>query len=112
MELANERDADTNVISPSGRVDGSNSADFHESLLAALSDDDSRVILDMGGIDYISSAGLRVLLLLAQHLSGSSTPFAVCSLAASVDEVFRISGFNQIITVFGTLDEAKAQLAS
>ena len=110
MELAQERDAGTNVISPAGRVDGSNSAQFHEALVAALSDDDSRVILDMGGIDYISSAGLRVLLLLAQQLGSSSTPFAVCSLAASVDEVFRISGFNQIITVFGTLDEAKAQL--
>ena len=111
MEIAQERDAGTNVVSPAGRVDGSNSAEFHESLMAALSGDDNRVILDMGGIDYISSAGLRVLLLLAQHLGGSSTPFAVCSLAASVDEVFRISGFNQIITVFGTLDEAKAQLA-
>ena len=111
MELAQERDAGTNVISPAGRVDGSNSADFHEALAAAISDDDNRVILDMGGIDYISSAGLRVLLLVAQRLGGSSTPFAVCSLAASVDEVFRISGFNQIITVFGTLDEAKAQLA-
>ena len=111
MELAQERDAGTNVISPAGRVDGSNSAEFHEALTAALSDDDSRVILDMGGIDYISSAGLRVLLLLAQNLGGSSTPFAVCSLAPSVDEVFRISGFNQIIKVFGTLDEAKAELA-
>ncbi len=111
MELAQERDAGTNVISPSGRVDGSNSAQFHEALEAALSDDDSRVILDLGGIDYISSAGLRVLLLLAQKLGGNSTPFAVCSLAASVDEVFRISGFNQIITVYETLDEAKAQLA-
>ncbi|WP_419945493.1 STAS domain-containing protein [Candidatus Poriferisodalis sp.] len=111
MELAQERDSDTNVISPAGRVDGSNSADFHEALGAAISDDDSRVILDMGGIDYISSAGLRVLLLVAQRLGGNSTPFAVCSLAASVDEVFRISGFNQIITVYGTLDEAKAQLA-
>ncbi|MDE0135545.1 STAS domain-containing protein [Candidatus Poriferisodalis multihospitum] len=111
MELAQERDAGTNVIRPVGRVDGSNSADLHESLTAALSDEDSRVILDMGGIDYISSAGLRVLLLIAQHLGAASTPFAVCSLAASVDEVFRISGFNQIIQVFGTLDEAKAQLA-
>ena len=111
MELAQERDAGTNVIGPAGRVDGSNSAQFHEALVGALSDDDNRVILDMGGIDYISSAGLRVLLLIAQHLGSSSTPFAVCSLAASVDEVFRISGFNQIITVFGTLDEAKAQLA-
>lgn len=111
MELAQERDAGTNVISPAGRVDGSNSAEFHEALMTALSDDDQRVILDMGGTDYISSAGLRVLLLIAQHLSANSTPFAVCSLATSVDEVFRISGFNQIITVFGTLDEAKAQLA-
>lgn len=111
MELAQERDAGTNVIRPVGRVDGSNSADLHEALTAALSDDDSRVILDMGGIDYISSAGLRVLLLIAQHLGASGTPFAVCSLAATVDEVFRISGFDQIITVCGTLDEAKARLA-
>ena len=111
MDFAQERDGGTNIISPAGRVDGSNSAKFHEALVSHLADDDERVILNMGGIDYISSAGLRVLLLLAQKLGGSSTPFAVCSLAASVDEVFRISGFNQIIKVFGTADEAKAQLA-
>ncbi len=111
MELAQERDAGINVIRPAGRVDGSNSAELHGALIAALSDEDERVILDMGGIDYISSAGLRVLLLVAQQLGSKSTPFAVCSLAASVNEVFRISGFDQIIKVFGTLDEAKAQLA-
>jgi len=57
-------------------------------------------------LDYISSAGLRVLLVTAKRLGGSGGSLHICGLNETVDEVFEISGFSVILNVFGTADEA------
>ena len=58
--------------------------------------------LDLEHLSYISSAGLRVILLVAQQLQGRAVKFSVCSLPESVREVFQISGFDQIISTYAT----------
>ena len=93
----------TKVLSPSGRVDGSNSAELHEAVTSAIGDDDRSVVMDMSSVSYISSAGMRVLLIVAQNLTRRDTQFAVAGLVPSVAEVFKISGFDQIISVRDTV---------
>ena len=99
MEINTERTDGVLVINAAGRIDGSNSARFLESIQAVVSDDDEGVVLDFGGINYISSAGLRVILLLAKELRQKQTGFGVCSLSSAVKEIFTISGFDQIIAI-------------
>ena len=55
------------------------------------------MILDLQNLSYISSAGLRVILLISKQLQGKGATFGVCSLSNAISEVFQISGFDKII---------------
>ncbi len=107
MELSHDRNGDVLVVNASGRVDGSNASDLLESLQGLFDPGDQKVILDLGGLEYISSAGLRVLLMAAQGLDKQNKSFSICSLSETVGDVFRISGFDQIINVFPSVEDAK-----
>ncbi len=92
-----------------GRVDSLNSLLFKESIVSELSEDDRALVLDFSNLEYISSAGLRIILQLAQ-LYSAPKHFSLCNLAPTVQEVFEISGFTQIIKIFETLDKVKESL--
>ncbi len=111
MEISSERSGGVLVLSPQGRVDGSNSTAFLESIQATIGDDDQGVIIDFSGIGYISSAGLRVILILAKELRQRSVGFGLCSLADPVREIFAISGFDQIIKVSDTQAAARKAIS-
>ncbi len=96
------------VATVDGRVDGANAHEFQEALEAVINASDSAVILDFAQLSYISSAGLRVVLLAAKELRKQDKQFAVCSLAGAILEVFKISGFDQIIPVHSSQAEALA----
>ncbi|WP_419918280.1 STAS domain-containing protein [Candidatus Poriferisocius sp.] len=107
MELSHNRTGDVLVINASGRVDGSNASDLLESLQGLFDPADQKVILNLAGLEYISSAGLRVLLMAAQNLDKQDKSFSICALSDTVGDVFRISGFDQIIDVFQSVEDAK-----
>ncbi len=83
----------------SGRIDGSNAREFQTALEGAIEEQDALVRLDLAGLSYISSAGLRVLLLTARMLQSRNTEFGVQSLPGPVLEVFQISGFDKLIPI-------------
>ena len=99
------------VARPKNRIDGVNSRDFEEALYQAISENDCSVVLDFGKVVYISSAGLRAILLVTKSLHNKKKSLALCCLSDSIMEVFEISGFNRIIQINTTLDEAKAAVA-
>ena len=108
MELETERQGDTLIAKTDGRVDGANAREIQSALEAAIDDNTSAVILDMERLSYISSAGLRVILLTAKSLQGRNAKFAVCSLSESIQEVFEISGFDKIISIHPSQAETLA----
>ena len=110
MALEAERAGGTVVAKSYERVDGANARQFQDDLEAVIEESDRAVILDLQDLRYISSAGLRVMLLTAKGLSRQGAKFAVCSLSQPVQEVFQISGFDKIIQVHPSLDDAKAAL--
>lgn len=99
MEINSERESGALVLKTEGRVDGSTAALFQDGIKSSITPDDKRVILDLEKLDYISSAGLRIILLIAKDLKQQESKFAICSLSDSVLEIFTMSGFNQIITI-------------
>lgn len=101
-----EHEGSTLIASVEGRVDGSNARKFHTTLEESISRDDDRVVLDLEKLRYLSSAGLRVILMTAKMLQGRKAKFAVCGLSASIKEVFEISGFDKIISVYDSRSEA------
>ena len=85
-------------------------ANFSRRVEAAINETDSVVILDCEQLSYISSAGLRVVLLTARALQRQNSKFAVCSLSEQIREVFEISGFDKIIPVHATRADALGAL--
>ena len=106
MGIRAERIDGTVIARADGRIDSSNSREFHLELEAVVTDSDSSVILDFEEVAYISSAGLRVILLTAKSLQQSGVKFALCSMDESIREVFKISGFDKIIGIHTSQTEA------
>ena len=92
-----------------GTVDGNNAVEFQTTLQGAVQEGDKSMVLDLSSLSYISSAGLRVLLLIAKDLQNRGANFAICSLQGQVGELFLVSGFDQIIAIH---DSQEAALAS
>ena len=110
MEISTERKGEVLVALTEGRVDGANAHEFQNALQAVIEDSDRAVVLDLGRLTYISSAGLRVILLIARTLQRQDGSLAVCSLSGPVREVFEISGFDKIIQTHDTQAQAIAAL--
>lgn len=106
MEVSWNRDSGVLIATLTGRIDSANSMDCHEALKSGIGPDDDSLLLDMGGITFLSSAGLRVLLMLARKFTGPAKAFALCALEDHINEVITVSGFSQIIQVHGSQAEA------
>ena len=94
------------VAKTAGRVDGSNAREFQDALESLLGDDTTAMVLDLEELSYISSAGLRVILLVARRIHSKNGKFGVCALSDAIKEVFQISGFDKIIETHGAQEEA------
>ena len=112
MEISADRDGGAVIARANGRIDSSNSREFHSSLEAVIDEDDSAVVLDFEDVSYISSAGMRVILLTAKGLQSSGVKFVLCSMNESIREVFQISGFDKIIPIHGSQSEALAAVST
>ena len=112
MDIKTERDSGTLIAKPEGRIDGVNARDFEEAMKTTISADDTAVVLDLEGLSYISSAGLRVILLIAKTLRKRNAGLVLCSLSDPIREVFEISGFDKIIPVHASREQALATIGS
>jgi len=99
MDIVREKDGDVAVYRLAGRFD-SNAAATAEAELAIGADGGTiRVVMDLSGLDYISSAGLRVLLVVARKIQQAAGKLALFGLKTEVRQVFAVSGFDTIISV-------------
>ena len=89
MNVESRREGENLVLITDGRVDGTNATDFQDAMKQAIQASDTAVVLDFENLTYISSAGLRVVLLVAKDLQRQGAKFAACSLSSTVKEVFR-----------------------
>ena len=106
MEITTESENGVLIARAEGRIDGANARDFESAVLAAVRECKGAFIIDCEELSYISSAGLRAMLLIAKALAKREVPFALCSLSDPVAEIFQISGFDQIISIHRSRDEA------
>ncbi len=113
LDIGSETHGDFRVLKLNGRLDTETSADFELAAHDLTSAGERRFVVDMGGISYVSSAGLRVLLALAKEVnSGSGGALRLCSLAPSVRQVFDLSGFSKLFTIAQDLDGALGEKSS
>jgi anti-sigma B factor antagonist len=91
-----------------GRVDTLSSQAFEKGLAAALHEPGKLLILDLSDLQYISSAGLRVILSAAKILKGTGGEIRLAGTAGSVKKVFQVSGFFSMFKNFETRSDALA----
>jgi anti-sigma B factor antagonist len=103
VNVSFEKLALTTLVIPEGRLDFSSAASFEKQLnevLAGAGTAPAAVIIDCAALDYVSSAGLRAFLLAARGSQRAGISFALCALKPAVREVFDLSGFTRIITIY------------
>lgn len=111
MEIHEERNDGVLVVAPTGRVDTTTSDDLERRLLRHVEAGERRLVIDMVGIEYISSAGLRVLLLLAKKLRAAEGELVLCALGPAVRQVFELAGFLPIFRLEASREQALRRLA-
>ena len=111
LQIATRRVADAVIAMPVGRIDHRSAADFEAALSPLVADAAAAkgaLVLDLSGIEYISSVGLRVLMIAAKKMREREAALLVTALRSVVAEIFAISRFDRILTVTATLDDAMA----
>lgn len=114
MQFECQRIADVFVATPAGKIDHPN-AEWLKQALAPVLDaavlGKCALVLDFSRVDYISSMGLRVLLLAAKQLRAADARIAVAALQPAVAEIFAIARFNHVLEIFPDVRAALTQLS-
>ena len=99
IEVVEERSDGVLVLSPVGRLDSGNVHAFESSVMQRIGGGERRLVFDFSRLEFISSSGLRVLLLATKALKAGAGTLVVCSMKPHIEDVFRISGFDRLISV-------------
>jgi anti-anti-sigma factor len=103
-------DGATTVLAPSGRLDHETCAAF-EAALTAETRAGGVAILDMSDVPYVSSVGLRAIMMGAKESKAAGGKLAVVGLQPVVKEIFEISRFHFVVPIFASLEDAVATLS-
>ena len=98
MTIQTKREGETLTIRPSERIDTVTAPDF-QAAVDPLPEGITHVVLDFAGVDYISSAGLRVLLILQQDMEKEGVKLELKNVNDLIRDVFDVTGFLEILTL-------------
>ena len=100
------------IVAPVGRIDSTTSPALDTHLRGLSKGGSHRIVLDFAGVDYISSAGLRVMLSLAKRTKEAKGKLAITGMGDSVRQVFELAGFLPLFSVEATSDAAVAKVSA
>lgn len=109
MEFAQEQAGDVLIAKLAGRLDSSSAQSAEESFARLLGSAAPHLAIDLSKLEYISSAGLRILLVVAKKVQQAHGKVVLFGLGPNVREVFTISGFDKI---FAIQDDVAAAVAA
>lgn len=101
---------DAVVVAPQGRLDRNTASSFEAELVPLADAGDRRLIVDFADVAYISSAGLRVLLMAAKKAKAGGVTFVLAGMCTRVQQVMDMSGFATFFTIYATRADALAAL--
>jgi anti-anti-sigma factor len=106
MQIFTSKESNHVILEVKGRLDAVTSFRLEEACQGFIDQGEKTLVIDLGGVDYISSAGLRTILILSRKLNGSGGQLRFCGLKGMVREIFSISGFNSLFPIFPSVTEA------
>jgi anti-anti-sigma factor len=112
VTILNHETIDGNLIlKPSRRIDSASAKAFEDEASALVDAGPKKVVIDASDLDYISSAGLRVILLTAKKVKAAGGGLTIACARANVREVLTVSGFDSIFGLHDSVEAARASLA-
>lgn len=106
MNITTEKINDFSVLKIDGRIDSSNFSEFEDKVNQLLNNGVKNIIFNCSGLNYISSSGLRVFLVAQKKTILLQGRLHLCNMQPPIKEIFAISGFSTIFSIFDTLGEA------
>lgn len=106
MEVIKTKGNKIIVADVKGRIDAVTAPAFEKTINEMMGEENIPLLIDFGELEYISSAGLRSILIISKTLKVKGLPVYFSRLQGNVKEVFNISGFGSIFKIFDNKDEA------
>ena len=104
MEISQKVENGIAFLAFNGRLDGTSAAEADQAVKSILEGENNRLLFDFANLEYLSSAGLRVVLGAAKEIKRRDGKFVLCALNAYVKEVFEVSGFGAIIPIADSVE--------
>ena len=106
MELIEKNTEKCLIIGINGRLDTINYSILEKRLMELLDQNTNRILINCSQMDYVSSSGLRILLMALKRITMAKGKFALCSLQEDIREIFEISGFTTIFEIYPNEEDA------
>lgn len=109
MQITETKENDVSIFQLDGRLDSNTSPDFDDRIFSSIDKGTKNIIVDCQKLDYITSAGLRILNKTAKKLKPIEGKIVLCSMEDYVKEVFEIAGFDTFLPIVPSLDDARGK---
>jgi anti-sigma B factor antagonist/stage II sporulation protein AA (anti-sigma F factor antagonist) len=106
MEIKTTTESGVAIVTPVGRVDTSTAKAFEDGVMAAAATN-KKIAIRFNEIDYISSAGLRVVLMAGKKLAATQGVLVLINMPEKIFAVFKMSGFDKILKICPSFEESK-----
>ena len=106
VQIHTSKEGNGTVVQLQGKVDATSAPSVEQALVGVIDQGEKRLVLDCAGLDFISSAGLRSLLLAVKKMKAAGGGISLAALQPNVKEVFDISGFSALFTIHGSRADA------
>lgn len=112
MNLPHEIKNGLLILRPENRIDSGNASAFETQCVKLIAQGPQKIVIDLSSVDYISSAGLRVILVAAKTAKSHSGALTLCGLHGNIREVLEVSGFDVLLGAHDGIAEAAAALGA
>ncbi len=107
MDFTVDEFGDVKAVRIAGNLDTQTSTVAQEQLTQLIDNGATKILVDFEDLNYISSSGLRMLLVAVKRLEGTGGQLRICNPNKMVQEVFEVSGFSDILSVYTSEAEAR-----
>jgi anti-anti-sigma factor len=111
MQIAEAQDRGVSVLAPAGRIDTTTASTLDSRLTPLLAGAGPRIVIDFSNVEYISSAGLRVLLAATRRVQAKGGGLTLCCMGEAVRHVFYLAGFLPLFVIHDSREAAIGHLA-
>jgi len=112
METQVEQKGDVVVVRVEGRLDAASSPQLEQKIMAIIDQGHFKIVLNLQGVEYLSSAGMRLMLSVSKKLKHLEGKLVVCNLGDDVMQIIRMAGFHQVLDFYPNEEVSLTHLVS